>query len=280
MSDRIALALGSGGAKGIAHIVALEALDELGVRPAIVAGTSIGAVAGAIYAAGMSGRALRDYLLEGVADPLRIARDLVACHVGGLDDLISIAGNPILLDPLRIATAFLPPAIPERFDQLAIPFVAVATDYYAGAPAIFRHGALRPAIAASMAIPGLFRPVDADGRVLIDGGATNPVPFDLVSAEADIVIAVDVNGGPKPEAHRAGRLPRPLDVLFAAVQIMAHAIVEEKMSRARPAILLAPDVGRFRTLDFLEAQAILDAAEPMKDDLKRALAARLDRSAV
>lgn len=271
MSPRIALALGSGGAKGIAHIVVLETLDELGVRPARIVGASIGAVAGAIYAAGMSGRDIRAYLLGGIAEPMRLAKDLLSCHVAGFEDVFSFGGNPVLLDPLRIAETFLPPQVPARIEDLAIPFAAVATDYYAKETVVFRDGPLRSAIAASMAIPGLFRPVERDGRVLIDGGTTNPLPFDLLAGAADIVVAIDVNGGPKPETQRQGLLPRPLDVLFAAVQIMAHAIVEEKLVRARPAVLLAPEIGRFRTLDFLEAQAILDAAEPMRDELKRAL---------
>jgi NTE family protein len=267
----IGLALGSGGAKGIAHIVALEAFDELGLKPSIIAGASIGAIAGACYAAGMSGREIREYLLEGIASPVAIMADVLKCHIGGLEDLFTMAGNPVLLDAERVVELFLPRTVPSRFEQLSIPLLAVATDFYGKSPVVFESGDLGCALAASMAIPGLFRPVVSNGRVLIDGGITNPLPLDLLADRAQIVVAVDINGAPQEGDRPGGLVPRPLDVLFASVQIMAHALAAEKLARHRPSIILRPEITRFRGLDFLAAKEILHAAEPMRSELKREL---------
>lgn len=268
----IGLALGSGGAKGIAHIVVLEALDELGVRPCAIAGSSVGALAGALYAGGMSGREIRAYILKRLTDPLKVAGDLMACGAAGLEDLFSFAGNPILVDGRKLMTRFLPDGFPgAHFEDLRIPLTVVATDYYAKREVVFTSGKLAPALAASISIPGLFLPLEYDGSLLIDGAATNPLPFDLLAERAGLVVAVDVNGGPSEDDRRIGRVPRPLDVLFAAVQILTHAVISEKLARAQPALVLRPDVARFGVLDFFDAPTILKAAEPAKDDLKRAL---------
>jgi NTE family protein len=271
----VGLALGAGGARGIAHVVVLETLDELGVRPALIAGASIGAVAGACHAAGMSGAELRAWLLERTADRVGLMRGLVAARAPGLGDIFTRGGNPMLVDPERLARIFLPEVVPETFEELHIPLVTVATDFYTQTQHLSEAGPLRSALAASMAIPGLFRPVEIGGRVLIDGGMTNPLPFDLLAGRVETVIAVDVNGAPREGDRPGGRVPRPLDALVASFQIMAEAITLEKAARVPPDVLLRPAVSRFRVLDFLKAPAILEAAAPLRDQLKRALAARL-----
>jgi NTE family protein len=271
----VGLALGAGGARGIAHVVVLETLDELGVRPALIAGASIGAVAGACHAAGMSGAELRAWLLERTADRVGLMRGLVAARAPGLGDIFTRGGNPMLVDPERLARIFLPEAVPETFEALHIPLVTVATDFYIQTQHLSEAGPLRSALAASMAIPGLFRPVEIGGRVLIDGGMTNPLPFDLLAGRVETVIAVDVNGAPREGDRAGGRVPRPLDALVASFQIMAEAITLEKAARVPPDVLLRPAVSRFLVLDFLKAPAILEAAAPLRDQLKRALAARL-----
>ncbi|MGE0735983.1 MAG: patatin-like phospholipase family protein [Alphaproteobacteria bacterium] len=276
-SGSIGLALGSGGAKGLAHIVVLETLDELGLQPSTICGSSIGAIAGAAYASGMDGKQMRAFVLDGIADPLRAVRELMRCRIGGFGDLFSVGGNPVLLDAASVIDKFLPAGVPAKFADLRIPFTAVATDFYGKTHVAFDNGALRPALAASMAIPGIFRPVEIGGRVLIDGGVTDPLPFDIVAERARIVIAVDVNGSPRKGDRRGGSVPRPLDVLFASIQIMSHAITAEKLARNRPAIVIAPAISRFRVFDFLKAREILKAAAPAKDELKRALDAALER---
>ena len=242
----------------------LEAFDELGVRPVAVAGTSIGAVVGAAYAAGMGGRAIRDHAIRSLRDRAEVMAALIASRVGRFADIVSGFGNPLLLDGERLLDRLWPDAVPETFEALSIPLHVVATDYYGRTEAVFTEGPLAPAAAASMALPGLIRPVRIGVRLLVDGGAVNPLPFDHLIGRADVVVAVDVTGGPVPQARAPG-----FDAMFGTLQIMQGAIVAAKLKIYRPEILVRPAVDRFRVLDFFDVRAILSAAAPAKDELKR-----------
>jgi NTE family protein len=269
---RVGLALGAGGARGLAHILALEVLDEFGLRPAAIAGTSMGAILGAAYASGISGKELRTLMLDLLRDRARVMTRLLQARVGKLSDLFSRGfGNPVLIDGEKLLDLFWPETVPDRFEDLAIPFLAVATDYGARCPTVFSSGALVTGVAASMAIPGLIRPVQAHSRVYIDGGTTNPLPFDLVSEGMDLVVAIDVTGGP-PDGKPA---PEAFESVLGATQIMQGTIISMKLATRMPDILLRPAVESFRALDFFKARAILQAAEPIKDELRRGLEAAL-----
>ncbi|HEX8665910.1 MAG TPA: patatin-like phospholipase family protein [Beijerinckiaceae bacterium] len=261
-----ALALGGGGARGLAHVAVLEAFDELGVKPVAIAGTSIGAVVGAAYAAGMSGRAIRDHAIRMLRDRAEVMAALIASRVGRLADVVAGFGNPLLVDGERLLDRLWPEAVPDTFADLATPLHAVATDYYGRAEAVFSQGPLAPAVAASMALPGLIRPVRIGGRLLVDGGAVNPLPFDHLIGRADVIVAVDVTGGPAPQGLR---MPTGFDAMFGTLQIMQGAIVAAKLKIYRPQIVVRPAVDRFRALDFLDARAILAAAQQAKEELKR-----------
>jgi NTE family protein len=104
--------------------------------------------------------------------------------------------------------------------------------------------------------------------VLIDGGATNPLPFDHLRGRADVVVAVDISGEPAEERRD---LPNPWEALVITVLVMANAIVAEKLRHSAPDLMLRPNVGVFRTLDFLQASSILRAAEPVKAEVKEKL---------
>ena len=264
----IALALGAGGARGLAHIAALEVFDELGIKPAVIAGTSMGAVIGAAYAAGVSARDIRAHAEGFLRDRSVIMAALVEARIGRLADLVA-RGNPLLIDGERFLDRMWPEAVPDRFEDLALPLLVVATDYDGRAEAVFHEGPLLPAVAGSMAIPGLVRPVRHGERVLVDGGAINPLPFDNLIGRADLLVAVDVTGGPSPHPTRA---PGGFETMFGTLQIMQGAIVEAKLKLYRPEIVVRPAVDRFRVLDFFQARAILAAAEPAKDALKREVA--------
>ncbi|HSI41540.1 MAG TPA: patatin-like phospholipase family protein [Xanthobacteraceae bacterium] len=264
----VGVALGSGGARGLAHVVVLEALDEMGVRPAAIAGASIGALIGAAYAGGIPARELRALLAGLLRDRGEVMRRLLRARVGKVSDLFGRLGNPVLLDAERFIEGFLPEAVPQDFSGLSIPLQVVATDYWNRREAVFDQGSLRPALAASMAIPGLIRPVAHGGHVLVDGGAVNPLPFDLLRGKADIVLAVDITGGPVGEARV---VPRPFEAMFATLQIMSGSIVGEKLKARAPDLLVRPNVDAFRVLDFFRAVAIFKAAEPAKDEVKRRL---------
>ena len=133
-------------------------------------------------------------------------------------------------------------------------------------------GVSRQSVAASMAIPGLVRPVEIGGRVLVDGAAVNPLPFDRVRDRADIVVAVDASIG----ASEPRGIPDPWEALFSTIQLMGQAIVVEKLKHAqRPDIVVRPNVSTFRLLDFFAASAILRAGDGARAELKDKLAALL-----
>src|SRR6516225_43647 len=196
MSRSFALALGGGGARALAHVAVLEALDELNEKPVAVAGSSMGALLGAAYAAGMSGKDIRRFILALVHDRAEVFRRLIAARAGKFASLLNVGFDVTLLDAEKFCGQFLPSEIPDRFDALAVPLVIMASDLHRREPVAFASGALKPALAASIAVPTVMRPVVIEDRVLIDGGATNPVPFDQLRGRADVVVAVDLSGGP------------------------------------------------------------------------------------
>ncbi len=271
MTKSFALALGGGGARGLAHIAVLEALDDIGRKPAAIAGTSIGALIGAAYAAGMSGKDLRRFVVKLAHDPGKVWRRLIAARAGSFTDLLRAGfGSATLVDPEKFCQKFLPDQVPDDFAALAIPLIVVASDLHRRQQALFSSGALKPALAASIALPPLMRPMVVEGRVLIDGGATNPLPFDVLRGRADLVIAVDISGVP---SEKRRDVPNPWECLLATVLVMGSAITAEKVKHVAPDLIVRPKVGSFRALDFLKASAILRAAEPAKAELKEKLAA-------
>jgi NTE family protein len=267
-----ALALGGGGARGLAHICVIEALDELGLKPVAIAGTSIGAAIGAAYAAGMTGKAMRRYVTTLAHNRPDVWSRLMRARGATLSQMFTTAfGNPMVLDAQKFGAAFLPPELPENFADLGIPLQIIAADLYGRHEVVFRDGALQPAISASMAVPGLLQPVEIDGRILVDGGAVNPLPFDRLRGLADIVVAIDPSVG--PVAPRG--IPDPWETLFSTLQVMGHTIVTAKLKDHAPDLVLRPSVGVFRMLDFFLASAILRAAEPIKTELRDRLGALL-----
>jgi NTE family protein len=267
-----ALALGGGGARGLAHVAVLEALDELELRPSAIAGTSIGAAIGAAYSAGLSGRTIRRYLIDLAHNRAEVFARLLRARAITWSEILSAGfGNPMVLDAQQFCAGFLPTQIPEYFEALTIPLTVIATDLYARSEARLTAGALRPAIAASLAVPGLLQPVEINGRLLVDGAASNPLPFDALRTRADFVVAVDCSVGPiEPRG-----IPDPWECLFTTLQVMGQTIVSEKLKHGAPDLLLRPNVGAFRMLEFFQASAILRASEPIKADVKRRLSAML-----
>jgi len=263
-----ALALGGGGARCLAQIPVLEALDEMGVRPVALAGASFGAVIAAAYAAGLSGKAIRRIVIALAHDRGEVIRRLMAARAGGFSEwLASPFGNPLLIDAEKFCQQFLPSEVPEDFAALGLPLTVITTDLHARGEAPLSTGPLRPAIAASLAIPGLMRPVILGERVLVDGAAVNPLPFDRLLGQADVVVAVDAS----VEPPRAGTVPDPWEALFATMHVVAHGIVSRKLDARAPDLLIRPNAGTFRLFEFFRASAILRAAEPVKAEVKARL---------
>jgi NTE family protein len=265
----VGLALGGGGARGLAHIVVTEALDEMGVKPVAIAGTSIGAIIGAGYAAGMSGRDMRRYAIHIAHNRADVMRRMMRARAGKLRDLFGGGlGDATRLDAERLCEQFLPATLPDDFSDLSIPLVVIASDLYRRREVVFTRGPLRRALAASIALPTLMRPVEIDGQILVDGGATNPLPFDRLRGRADVIVAVEISGPPSADRRE---VPNALECLYATVLVMTHSIISEKLRHGAPDLLLQPNVGSFRALGFLQASAILRAAEPVKDEIKERL---------
>lgn len=180
MSPKIGLALGSGGARGWSHIGVLRALAEMGIHPDVVCGTSMGAVVGGAYVSGALD-ALEDYALA-----------LTQVRVGRMLDVNLASGG--LIEGKHIMKLLLDLGVKPSFDEIEIPFVAVATDMAQGREIWLRSGNLEDAVRASIGIPGIFSPVLVDGRWLLDGGMSNPVPVSACRAlGAEVIIAVNPN---------------------------------------------------------------------------------------
>lgn len=263
-----AVAFGGGGARGLAHIHVIEALDELGVRPTAIAGSSIGAIMGAGMASGMTGRDIHHYALSILSRRAEIASRIWKARPNTIGEMVTNGLKISQFNIERILKAFLPDAVPDTFEELKIPLKVTGTDYFGHDLAVFDKGDLLSALAASAAIPALFRPVMRDDKLHIDGGIYNPVPFDLLTGLADITIAIDVVGGP---ADSGAKRQTTIDLMFGASQLMMQSIIAMKLQTQRPEIFLRPPVSRFRVLDFMKVEAVLHETQSIKDELKRAV---------
>jgi NTE family protein len=268
MSPTFAVAFGGGGARGLAHIHVIETLDELGIRPVSISGSSIGAIMGAGMAAGMTGREIHEFSRSILGRRTEVATRMWRARPGSFADFMETGIRVSQFNIERILRAFLPDAIPDTFEELEIPLKVTATDFFGHSLSVFSEGDLHSALAASAAIPAVFRPVRRDGRLLIDGGIYNPVPFDLVTGEADIVIAIDVVGAPDQNGRKR---PNSIDLMFGASQLMMQSITASKLLQGQPDIFLRPPVSRFRALNFLKIDAVMLETAGIKEELKHAV---------
>lgn len=270
---RIGVALGGGSARGLTHIPFIEAMDELGLRPSTIAGTSIGALIGSGWANGMSGKELREHAI-GVLGTMRIiAGRLWNAQIRNIGGLLQNGFN-IQLDAMRVVDAFLPNPFPDQFRDLKVPFYVVATDFQSWHQAVFNTGELRPAIAGSIAIPSVFKPVRYANHVLVDGGVVNPLPLDQAS-DSDILVGIDVNGDPSEALQRSEF--RALDVWFGSAQIMMHSLTSHMMAAYPPDVYARPHISAFGALEFWRVKEILEAADKEKDNFKRNLSRKVEQ---
>lgn len=263
----IGLALGGGGARGLAHILMLELFDELGIRPKVIAGTSIGAVFGAAYASGYSAAAIRAHTEELLRSRFEILRQFFSARQEPLGRVLNVLQlRSALLNAESLLNIMMPPRLATQFEDLVIPLRVVAADFYTQDQVVLTSGALQPAIAASMALPALFAPVTSDEYALMDGGLVNPLPFDIISGQADIIVAINVSGAGRLPNDRAP--PKAMESLVASLQILQHTIVREKLLSRKPDVLVDVDVGNFHVLEFHKLDKVLEAAAPAKQELR------------
>jgi NTE family protein len=275
---KIGFVLGAGSARGWAHIGVLRALTEAGIRPDVIAGCSVGAFVGAAFSAGRLDQ------LEAWALALDWKRMLKLADFG-------LRGG--LIKGERVNEVFREQFVECEFSELPIPFAAVATDLHSGQEMWLREGKVSVAIGASIAVPGLFRPVPYDDRYLVDGSVVNPIPVSLCRAMgADIVLAVDLGSdlvgryvgdddraptrtGPRgfisrvlPRFNRTGERqaesepPALLETLMGSINIMQLRIARSRLAGEPPDVLLTPRLGNLGLLDYHRAQiAITEGRE-------------------
>jgi NTE family protein len=268
----VAIAFGGGGARGLAHIHIISALDELGIKPKLIAGSSIGAIVGAGYAAGMSGSDIADYARSTLGNRAEVMARIWKSRPGTLGELMSAGFRVTQFNIERILRSFLPPVLPDTFEQLGVPLLVTGTDYYANAVTVFDSGDLISAVAASAALPAIFKPVRRDGRIYLDGGLVDPVPFDLLHGRADVVIGVDVVGSPQDN----GKRPTSIDLMYGSTQLMMRSIVDSKCQLCPPDVLLRPPVSGYRVLDFLRIEQLMADTAKCKDEAKRQIEAAME----
>ncbi|MBX9947013.1 MAG: patatin-like phospholipase RssA [Reyranella sp.] len=275
---KIGLALGSGSARGLSHIGVLDALIEAGIKPDVVCGTSIGALVGAAYVAGK---------LDGLRDWAETAtwRQVVRL----MDVRLSGGG---LIDGKQVVALLRRLGIEDPIESYARRYAAVATDLASGREVWLQTGPIHEAVRASIAVPGIVSPALIDGKWLVDGGLSNPVPVSVCRAlGADVIIAVNLNGdlvgrrfdkaqtqtpavaapsrvsselfrrmlGQVPGARAAdaaaGQAAAPgyLDVLATSLNIMQDHITRTRLAGEPPHVLLVPRLGNIGLMEFTRA---------------------------
>jgi NTE family protein len=273
---RIGLALGGGGARGIAHVRILKQLEALHIPVDCIAGTSAGALVGALYASGATPEQIEQLVLSTewlslFTDTLpRRERSLrrkaddyaqlapIGIGLGGEGKAVALAGGVSegekLIALFERATGA--GRVNGRFDDLPIPFRAVATDINTGKPVVLSEGSLPMAMRASMSLPGIFRPVVIHDQVLLDGGLSNQVPIDVVRAMgADRVIAVDV-GTPLSALDRNASLVEVIGQLSGF--LTTRSAQAQLDSLGTQDLLISPDLtGKVATGDFDKAPEAL-----------------------
>lgn len=234
--EKIGLALSGGSVRGAAHLGVLEVLEREGIRPACVAGASAGSVVGALYCAGMP-----------LPEIARLSHQLHWSQVGRITrprlGFFDISRLESYMDQLLQG---------RTFDQLSIPFAAVAVDILRGQVVVLRQGPVARAVRASCALPGAFTPLEDGDRLLVDGGLINNLPVSVVQEMgADYIIAVDLAG--MEETHTP---PRNLLEMWG---LTFYTLVGFTHSQAGLAdCLIRPDVSRFNFVDFSQVEALIE----------------------
>lgn len=272
--DGFALALGGGAAKAYAHIPYLESLDDLGIRPKQIAGTSMGSIIGSLYASGMSGTEIRAYAVDMLTNRQSLLKRLLIDTGDTWGSLLNLI-RPAVIEPEVLFAALLPADLPTAIEALEIPMAIVATDFYAQSEYVMRDGPLQSAIAASSALPVLLTPVSRDGRVLIDGGFVNPTPFDLLDTQRYFTIGIDVTGS---TIENDGTIPGSLETWAGSLAITQHSIVVEKLKNTPPDLFVSPGVGRYNPLDFFNIEEILSTVDGEQDAFKRQIEKLIEES--
>lgn len=275
MSDpKIGLALGGGSARGLAHIPMLEVFDEMGIKPAAIAGCSIGALMGAAYASGIPAKEMRERALKLLANRVEAAKYVFGAQRARISELLMLKGlSSLHIQGEKLVSMSFPAGVAKNIEDTRIPFKVIATDFENIEERVFTSGPMVRAVAASIAIPGVIAAPVIDGRIHVDGGVTNPVPFNHVREGMDIVVAIDVTGRPRSFKRTH---PTNMELAVGSMLIMFHQIADLRRALSPPDIYIEPPVEDFAARDFFRAKEMFEAADNAKDKLKRALEMRIN----
>ncbi len=269
----VGIALGGGGAKGLAHIPMLEVFEELGIRPHRIAGTSIGAIVGVLYASGLSATEIRAGVHSLTAVPQSFKELIELKQLPAWLDFFDVGiGRGSLLNIDSFLNQLGDVVGVTNFEELEIPLEVVAADFWGREEVVFDSGPIIPAVAASSALPGIFKPIVMGEKVLVDGGCVNPVPYDHLLDDCDFVVAIDVLGKRSPTDEL---LPSYTETLFNTFQIAEKAIMNAKMASRPPSIYIEPEIEDVRVLEFHKAEEIYAQVAPARETLRRELEALL-----
>lgn len=234
---RIGLALGGGAAKGFAHIGVIKMLEANGIHPDVVSGTSAGSVVGALYASGM--------------DAFQLQETAIALDQASIRDVRLFSGGMVQGQKLQ---DYVNQQVKNRpLEKLNVPFAAVATQLETGQRTVFVRGNTGQAVRASSSVPGVFEPVEINGKHYVDGGVVSPVPVDAArQLGADVVIAVDIS------SKASGANPQGmLGIVGQSISIMGQKLGEQELTRAD--VVIRPKVNQIGSTDFEQRdQAIIE----------------------
>jgi NTE family protein len=258
LPPKIGLALGGGAARGFAHVGVIQVLEENGIRPALVTGTSAGSLVAALYASGKTGAQLQ-----------RVAESMEEAAIA--DWTLPLFGRGMFRGE-ALARYVSQQVGAKRIEDLALPLGIVATDLNSGNEVLFQRGDTATAVRASSAVPGVFQPVKISGREYVDGGLVSPVPVSAAhKMGADFVIAVDISN--PPEGSLTGGT---LEILMQTFAIMGKSINRFELAQAD--IVVRPALPGFASSDFSTRKRVIEAGRQamlkLIPEVKAALAAR------
>ncbi len=292
-APKIGLVLEGGGALGFAHVGVLKVLEEERIPVHYIAGTSMGSIVGAAYASGRTIGELEEILSttdwDKLFDESPARRNVMYRHKAGREqELFGNAKIGIVKGSVSVPTAVVQGEFIEllchrlfgkadafsKFDDLPIPFRAVAADLATGETVVIDKGSLALAARASMSVPGFFTPVEIDGRMLVDGGVTNNFPVDVAfDMGADLLVAVQF----KTKLREKTALTNPVVISAQILDLLLTQTSKSGLASLRPQdVLIQPDISAYSSTSFKEAKAIMKAGE----DAARALVPRLRALAI
>lgn len=265
----VSLALGGGGARGLAHLKVLEFFDREGIRVSKISGSSIGAVVGALYASGLSALEIQEKLHQYLIlknDRKRNIFKKLPNVLSWFSMLNMDLREPGIIKADSFLKKFMSDLESKRFEELKVPLTIITTNYWTGEEVAFDSGPLMPALLASSAIPGMFPAVEHQGMVLVDGSLSNYVPFSHWLEDESVTVAVDVaSDRTQVDPH----LPKIREAAEGMFDIVFDRMIQKQMETATPDIYFRPGIKGVSILDFDKIDSIYQQTEHALPELRR-----------